>query len=166
MSSNVAPIPWYVPVVQLDPNTQKPMPGYGMSKEWGNWFQTSIISTVANAPSFYPSVALTGQNASIATTPIPLPTLATGTYRLTYYARITTADPVSSSLTVAFSWTEGSVTPTISGTAITGNTTTTVQTGTLTIAIDASTSISYATTYVSNTPGAMAYRLTILTEAV
>lgn len=163
--SNPAPIPWYVSVLQLDPDG-KPLPGYALGKDFGNWLQTSIVNTVANAPSFFPSVSLTSQNASIGTTPIPLPSLATGLYRVTTYARITTVDAVSSSLTVTISWTEGAVALSLSGAAMTGNTTTTVQSNTATIQIDASSPISYSTTYASNTPGSMKYKLIVLVEAV
>lgn len=161
-----APVPWNTPIVQLDPQTFKPLPGFTMSKDFGNWFFASLVQPIANAPQFYPTVALTGQSASIGTTPIPLPSLATGLYRLTYYARITTADAVSSSLTVTLTWTDGGVSPSFSGAAMTGNTTTTAQSGSAMVQIDAASPISYSTTYASNTPAAMQYRLTILVEAV
>lgn len=164
--STPAPIPWNVSVLQTDPNTGSLLPGFGLSKDFGNWLQTSIVAGVANAPSLYPVVSLTGQNASIASTPIPLPALATGFYRLSYYAEITTADAVSSSLQLTATFTHNSKTLTFSGTAMTGNTTTTIQTNVWTFLIDAASSISYATTYASNTPGSMKYALQILIEAV
>ena len=166
--SNPAPIPWYVPVIQLD-DQGKPVQSYGLSKEFGNWLQTSIVASVANAPTVFPTVTLTAQGASIGTTPVPLPSLASGLYRVTYYARITTpatTGAATSSLIVTFGWTESTVTLSASGAAITGNLTTSMQTGTLMLLIDAATPISYATTYASNTAGEMKYRLSILVEAV
>ena len=68
-------------------------------------------------------VRLTGQVASIGSTGLTLPTLAAGTYRLTFYARITTAASVSSSLTVTFGWTDSTIALSASAAAITGNTT-------------------------------------------
>lgn len=162
---NPAPIPWDVSVIQLDPKG-KPQPNFPLSKDFGNWLQTSIVQGVANAPSTFPSVALTGQHASILTTPMPLPSLATGLYRVSYYAAITTADGVSSSLTVTLTWTESTLSKSVSGTAITGNTTTTVQSGTALLVLDAASPISYSTVYASNTPATMQYRLTILLEAL
>jgi len=164
--ANPAPFPFTVPVIQLDPQSGKPLPGWTMSKDLAIYLQTSVVQAIAQAPQFFPSVALTGQSASISTTPIPLPSLLTGLYRLTYYARITTIDAVSSSLTVTLTWTDGAVSPTLAGAAMTGNTTTTVQSGSAMIHLDAASPISYATTYASNTPGAMKYALYILVETV
>jgi hypothetical protein len=163
---SVAPVPWNTPVIQLDPQTSKPLPGFTMGKDFGNWMFTSLVQQIANAPTVYPSVTLTAQSASIGTTPIPLPSLATGTYRVTTYARITTADAVSSSLTITITWTDGAIACSLSGAAMTGNTTSTVQSNTALVQIDAATPISYSVTYASNTPAAMKYKLIVLVEAV
>lgn len=138
-----------------------------MSKDFGNWLFPSVVQPIANAPQFFPAVNLPAtQSASIGTTPIPLPALAAGFYRVSYYARITTVDPVSSSLTITISWTESAQALSLSGVAMTGNLVTTVQTGTMLLIIDPSSPISYATTYASNTPGTMKYRLALLVEAL
>ena len=163
---SVAPVPWQTPVIQLDPQTSKPLPGFTMGKDFGNWLFTSVVQQIATAPSLYPAVSLVAQSASIGTTPIPLPALATGVYRVTYYTRITTADAVSSSLTITLSWTDGAVTCSLSGAALTTNTTATVQSSTAMVSIDASSPISYSVTYASNTPGAMKFKLIMLVEAV
>lgn len=162
----VAPIPRNVPVIELDPRTGEPLPGYGMGKDFGNWFQSSVVAPVANAPQLLPAVNLKNQSTSLSTTPIPLPSLATGAYRITYYTRKTTADGVSSSLTITLSWTESGQALTVSGSALTTDAATAVQTGTLLILSDAASPISYSTAYVSNTPGTMKYRLFILVETV
>ena len=163
--AGIAPIPWNVAVIQLDPQTGRPLPGFGLSREFGNWFQTSIIAPVSSAPRSLSPVRLTNQSASITTTPIPTASLAAGLYRVSYYAAITTADAVSSSLTVTVSWTESALTKSLSGAPMTGNTTTTVQSSTALIEIDGS-PISYSTTYVSNTPGQMKYRLSLVIESI
>lgn len=162
----VAPIPRNVPVIELDPRTGEPLPGYGMGKDFGNWFQSSVVAPVANAPQLLPAVDLKNQSTSLSTTPMPLPALATGAYRISYYTRKTTADGVSSSLTITFSWTESAQALTVSGSTLTTDATTAVQSGSLVILRDASSPISYSTTYVSNTPGLMRYRLFILVETV
>src|SRR5215813_4997807 len=160
-----APIPWNVAVIQLDPESGRPLPGYGLSREFGNWFQTSIVAPVSSATRSLSPVRLTNQSASIATTPIPTATLPAGLYRVSYYAAITTADAVSSSLTVTLSWTESANTKSLSGAAITGNTNTTVQSSTALIEIDGS-PVSYSTSYASNTPEQMKYRLSVLLETI
>ncbi len=109
---------------------------------------------------------LTGQGASIGTTPIPLPTLASGAFRLSYYAEVTTAAVTSSSLTVTVTFTHNAQTLTFTGTAMTGNTTTTIQTNTWAFLLDAASPISYATTYASNGAGEMKYTLYIRLESL
>lgn len=161
-----APIPWNVPVLEVDPQSGRPLPGFSLSKDFGNWLQSSLVDGVASAPALYPVVSLTGQNASIGTTPIPLPSLATGAYRLSYFAEITTAAVTSSSLTVTVTFTHNSKTLTFAGAAMTGNLTTTIQTNIWTFLIDAASPISYATTYASNGAGEMIYSLWIQVEAL
>ncbi len=163
--NNPAPIPWNVPVLQLDLKGQ-PLPSWGLSKEFGNWLQTSVVASVAATAQFFTPVNLINQSATIATTPIPLPALAAGAYRIQYYVRKTTADGVSSSLTVTFSWTEGGQALSLSGAALTTDAVTAVQTGISPILIDASTPISYAVAYASNTPGQMKFRLYLLLETL
>lgn len=163
--ANIAPIPWYVPLIQLDPKG-KPLPTYGLSKEFGNWLQTSLVSGIANAPTIYTPVSLTGQSASIPLTQMPLPALATGFYSLTYYAEITTVDAVSSALQIAVSFTHNTKSLNFTGLNITGNTTTTIQTNTWSFQIDQSSPVSYSTTYTSNTPGQMKYSLILVLTAL
>lgn len=117
------------------------------------------------APSGFNPVSETAQNASIATTSLPTDgDLSSGLYRVTYYARITTAAGVSSSLTVTFGWTDGAITQTHSGAAITGNTTTTWQTGSILIYVDAASPITYSASYSSNPAGAMRFNLFVTLE--
>lgn len=164
--ANPAPFPFTVPVVQLDPQSGHPLPGWTMSKDLAIYLQTSVIQSIANAPQFYPAVSLTGQSAAIGTTPIPLPSLASGAYRLTWYLRKTTADGVSSSIQVTIGWTESAQPLSLSGAALATDAVTAVQSNSITVLIDAASPISYSTTYASNTPGAMKYRLFILVESV
>lgn len=165
MAITDSPLPLTSPILQLDPRTGKPA-GYLISKEWAIGLQAAV-GPIGSSVQVFPTVALAGtQNASIGTTPIPLPSLPSGLYRLTYYARITTAAGVSSSLIVTFSWTESGVSLSSSTGAITGNTITTVSSGTILIAADAATAISYATTYASNPAGVMTYRLNVVVEAI
>ena len=80
------------------------------------------------------------------------------------FRSITTAATTSSSLTVTVGWTEGAVPLTVSGAAMTGNTTTTVQNATQVLQVDGSTPVTYATTHASSGATAMVYELTVLLE--
>ncbi len=162
----VAPVPWQVPIIQLDPQTRKPLPDFTMGKDFGNWLFTSVVQQIANAPQVYPAVSLSTQSAAIGTTPIPLPSLATGAYRITWYLEKTVADGVSSSVQVTISWTHNTKSLSLSGAALTTDTTLAVQSNSITVLIDAASPISYSTAYASNTPGLMKYQLYILVESV
>jgi hypothetical protein len=166
-----APIPWWVSVVQLGPagpqgQPGSPLPAYGLSKDFGNWLQSSIVQNVASAPTTFPRSSLSNQSGGVAPTPIPLPSLAAGTYRISYYLRKTVPDGVSSSLTITFGWTEGTVALTLSGPPLTVDAITAVQTGTVLLLIDANSPITYAIAYASNTPGTMKYKLSVVVELV
>jgi hypothetical protein len=130
---------------------------------WIEWL-TALIGDVDASPARLQTVTLTLQGASIGTTSIPFGALDTGLYRVSYYARITRAATTSSSLTVTLGWTEGGISLTSAGAAMTGNTTGTVQSGTLLIRIDAASPVSYATTYASVGATSMQYRLDVLLE--
>jgi len=136
-----------------------------LSLPWVNWF-TTLQSDVQDAPFRLASVAATGQSAAIGATAIPLGALATGLYRVSYLARITTAASTSSSLTVRIGFTNGGVACSLSGAAMTGNTTATVQTETVLLQIDASTPITYSTVYSSTGATAMVYSLWVTAEEV
>lgn len=110
-------------------------------------------------------ISLTGQAASIGTTPVTSETLTAGLYRLTYYIRITTADGVSSSVRLNMAWVDGSATCTHSFLDVTGDTTGTTESETRMVDISAP-PITFTVTYVSNTPGAMQYKLLIALESV
>ena len=111
------------------------------------------------------TVVLTNQNASIATTAFPLGTFPGGRYRLSWYLRITTVDGVSSSVTVAFGFTESGSAQVLTGSAFAIDAVTPPQTGSAPLIVsDAGASITYSTTYASNTPGKMIYNLTLTIE--
>lgn len=138
------------------------------TKGFIDWM-TALTTSVETSPSTYTPVSLTGQGASIGTTAIPTATLSEGLYRVTWSARITTpatTGAATSSLTVTLGWTDQGLACTVSGTAMTGNTTTTTQSGTQMVRVDGASPITYATTYASNTAGQMRYRLDLVLEAL
>lgn len=137
-----------------------------MQTDWQK-YQLAINTVLASSPTLYSAkIALTNQNTSLGTTNIPLPTLAQGDYVFFYYSRVTVPDGVSSSLIVRLRWTEGAVSLVLSGAAMTGNSTTTVQSGSVPVFIDGATPLAFSTTYASNTPGAMRYTLRIKVQSL
>lgn len=136
-----------------------------LSDSWQFWIER-VAASLHAIPSILRVVALEEQNASIAAMDLPDRVLPAGVYRISYYARITTAAGVSSSLTVTFAWTDGGVAQTYSGAAINGNTTTSYQSGSIVIRTDEGADVTYATTYASNAAGVMQYSLDVFIEQV
>jgi hypothetical protein len=118
------------------------------------------------APQRLSTVELTSQSASIAATAIPVGSLSSGLYRVSYYTRVTTAATTSSSLTFSLSFTDDAITVALAGTAMTGNTTSTAQSGTYLLQMDANSPITYSTTYASVGATSMQYKLSVVLEAV
>jgi hypothetical protein len=149
------------------PPTQDPVVGPGglLSTSWLQWF-TRLPATLAAIPSRLNAVSLTAQDASLPATDFSGGLLGEGLYRATYYARITQAATSSSSLTVAFSWTEGGITQTATGTAITGNTTTSGGSYSTLMRVDRGSAVNYATTYASSGATPMLHSLFVVLEKI
>jgi hypothetical protein len=109
-------------------------------------------------------VALEDQHASIGTTPIALPAVSAGFYRVSLYQTITVVDAVSSSLQTTVTWTDLGATKTFTTALMNGNTLATNDSVVRMIHIDNASPISYATVYASNTPNVMRYALGIVVE--
>jgi hypothetical protein len=152
-----APHPYRTPIVGVV--------GKLVDHVWSDWFR-AVADAITSTAQKIAFVEKTSQTAAIASTDIPAPTLTAGLYKISWYARITTAAGVSSSLTPSFTYVDGGVSCTVSGAAMTGNTTATVQSGTALIRNDNGTAIQYATAYASNPANAMAYRLDVRLERV
>lgn len=131
-----------------------------IAQNWALWFN-AVLTTLRAVARLVGSVSLTGQAASIAATDVPTPTLTASLYSLTYVARVTQAASVSSSLAVTAHWTSGGVSCSQSSVALTGNTTATVGSGTVTMNVDAGTAVRYSTTYTSSGATAMQYALDV-----
>jgi hypothetical protein len=157
MSFTSAPLPIRDPVV--DPQRLITTPWiYALS---------AVQQQIDTSPSRLSGVSLQTQGASIGTTAFPTGTLGAGLYRVQPYARITRAATTSSSLTVTVSFTESTLTLSTSWPALTGNTTGTILAGEpRLIRIDASTPVSYATTYASVGGTSMQYRLDLILERI
>lgn len=164
----LSPIPSDSPIVGVtrDQQTGREKLSKFMSDDFSNWL-LELVTRFNNTPeSIGNGVSLTGQGASIGATPAYTTTSA-GFYRVSVYARVTTVDPVSSSLIVTIAHTDSGVAVDKSCTAITGNTTASeIEPFVFLIYADQATAINYSTTYVSNTPGTMKYRVAVIVEAV
>lgn len=121
-------------------------------------------ATTAGPRELGSGVTLTLQGASIGSTSIYSSAIPAGLYRISYYARITRAATTSSSLTIAFDWTDGGVGQTFTGAAITGNTTTTYQQASVTFRSDGNVPITYSTTYVSVGATSMQHNFLLVLE--
>ncbi len=135
-----------------------------IEKPWIEWLN-SLRDAIAASNLTVGSVSLAAQDATVITTPFPAPTLSGGLYRVTYAARVTQAAGVSSSLTVRIDWTNG-MAQSVSGAAMTGNTTTTTQSGVVAFTIDAGTPVSYTLVYASVGAPVMQYSFDARLEAL
>ena len=141
-----------------------------LSRFWLRYFQ-SVVDVVNNSARKLSLTSLTAQGASVSATALDTGALDPGLYRITYSARVTRAATTSSSLTVTISWMDGDVAQSQSGAAMTGNTTTTEQNGTVfvhngTNTLVANDVVKYATTYASSGATSMQYSLYVLAEQI
>lgn len=135
--------------------------------DWMRWFR-EVFNNINRAPKLFSRTntgwSLVDQEASIDYTALPIQNLTQGLYRVSYYLRITQAATTSSSAEVTLRWTDGGVTPTFTGAAVNGNTTTSYQSGSVVLHADDISSIEYRVTYASVGATPMRYRLEILVE--
>lgn len=148
-----------------DPFTQKIKATSTLARAWVQWF-LGLKATLDKTTKVIGALRLLTQGASIASTPVTLPALSAGLYRVTIYARITRPATTSSSLTTAIGWTEGAVVLSSTGAALVGNTTGTFEARSITIRIDQASPITYSTTYASVGGTSMQYALDVVVEEV
>lgn len=156
----IAPIPYRNDLI----TGQAPNENW-MSRVWQVWLKT-LVDAVESASVTVGSASLSAQSAAISTTDALPDTGASGLFRVSWFLRVTTPATTSSSVAVTVGWTSGSVALTSSGAALTGNTTSTYESGSVTVQADASTAITYATTYSSTGATAMEYALSVSVERI
>lgn len=132
-----------------------------VSNAWLLTLTTQVSSSAAGMVGT--ATSLTNIGASVALTPL-LPTAPQGTFRVSVYARVTTVAGVSSSIIPTITTTDGTIITTQSGAALTGNVTNAPASWVFIVACDASTPLSYSTTYASNPAGAMKHSLRFFVE--
>lgn len=160
---NLAPLPMNAPLTQVGPDGKDT--GYCTP----DWYQSlfPMQQRVGLSPQVItnPIPTLSAQDASIPPTTLAVGSVASGSYRVSWFARIAQAATVSSALTVTFTWTapDGSILSG-SGAALTTNTNTSSQSGSIVVSVKGDTPITYSTTYASIGATPMLYALTILAE--
>lgn len=135
------------------------------SQEHIDWFLRQQ-QRAQDSPEHLGAVSLSAQSADIAATPIPMPDLTAGRYRVSVYTRVTRAATTSSELLLTIGWIDGTVVMTSAGATLTGNVTTTFEQRTLFLAVDANASITYTAEYTSVGATAMQFKLEIAVEAM
>lgn len=136
-----------------------------LSEVWSRWFGR-LPATLDAIPSIINTSSLTAQGASILATDFAGTILLEGVYRASFYARITRAATVSSSLTVIIGWTDGAVFQSYTAPALIGNTTATWATASIMLHTDAGQPVLYATTYASAGATTMQYALYLSLERI
>ena len=167
MTTSSAPMPLHDPIAtprdRRTPAGAEDL-GEGMvTEKWVKWL-TDQTDAIDAAPTRLGAANLTAQSASIGATEIPAGVLSAGLYAIWYYFRVTTPASSSSKLIISFAWTDGGVSPALSGSAVEGNLTTSVQSGNLLVRIDAATPVTYAMAYTSSGATAMQYSLDVILE--
>jgi len=140
-----------------------------LSSEAFNYFMTILLPRIGQTSSLYgtaPVLEVIGQDASIASTPLPMGALTTGYYRVTCYLRVTSADGAGSSVTPFVQFPDDGVTCTMTGAALTADDITEPMSQTFFVSVDQPGPISFGTTYSSTTPGLMVYKATVCVERV
>lgn len=152
MPSAVSQVPANVPFVNIDGEAPGSLTEFGRLR-WEELRNNAPNNSLITAP-----LLLVNQNAAIVTTNA-YAVLVDGLYEISWYVRKTTADGVSSSLTLTLGWTESGLPLTEAQAALGVDSTSAEQSGTKLIHVDANTALTFAVAYASNTPGQMKFRL-------
>lgn len=163
MAATLPPLPTNAPLLELGLDGKA---SEYLSSEWYQWLFAQASRVQQAPPVLGTPTRLTAQGAAIGVTSLTLPALNGGIYRVSWTARITQAATVSSSLTVSIGYTETALSLTQAGAAITGNTTTTVQSGVAIFQADPSAPITFSTAFASVGATPMLYRLSITCEQI
>lgn len=133
-----------------------------LTQPWQVWLR-GVTDALNTTPQVQTSVTGTPTGASISSTALLADTGSAGLFRVSWFLRVTQAATTSSSVAVTVAFTDG-VALTVSGAAVTGNTTSTFQQQSVVVRCDASSAISYSTTYSSVGATAMQYALSVCVE--
>lgn len=135
-----------------------------LMQPWQIWLR-GVVDALNAAPQVQTRVTGTPTGATIPSTVLLADTGSAGVFRVSWFLRITQAATTSSSVAVTVAFTDG-VSLTVSGAAVTGNTTSTFQQQSVIVRCDANSSLSYSTTYSSVGATPMQYALSVVVERV
>ena len=135
-----------------------------LTQPWQIWLR-GVVDALNASSQVQKSVTGTPTGSSITTTALLADTGSAGVFRVSWFLRITQAATTSSSVAVSVGFTDG-VALTISGSAVTGNTTTTIQQQTILVRCDANSALTYSTTYSSVGATSMQYAVSVVVERV
>lgn len=137
-----------------------------ISDPWRNyWTQQGLL--LEQFPARVKVVELSAQSASIGATDMTDGGLSAGWYRISYFWRITQAATVSSSISIAFDWTDDGVTLTHTGGTSTVNAVDAYESGGVELFYtDSNSPIRYSVTYASVGATPMLYKLQIVLSEV
>lgn len=160
-----APFNYDVPVSPdtVDRHTGQKARSPFFSQEHVDWFLEQQTRT-EDTPEQLGRVSLTAQGATIAATPVPLPTITAGRYRVSYFTRVTRAATTSSELIITIGWTTGVTAITRAGATLTGNTLATFDQSTLFLKVAANAALTYAAAYTSVGGTSMQFELEVIVE--
>jgi hypothetical protein len=136
-----------------------------MSDPWVDYFSRMALTIQAAATRIH-SATRVDVGAAIGATDITGGVIKTGLYRLTYYTRVSRAAGTSSAVQVTLAWTDGGVPQSQTGALLNANTTTTLESRSFLIHIDANSPVTYAVAYASVGAPSMQYRIDVVLEAV
>lgn len=157
------PIPLQEPIAEA--KTTNPLRGF-ITFSWIQWL-TSIAQSISLTATAVGGANISDQSASVPATDLASSVLSAGLYEVKWYARITQAATVSSSLTVTIDWTEDGGAQSYTAPAITGNTTTTKQPDIqLFLPIDGASPVRYTLTYASVGATPMKFKFAAVLSAV
>ena len=156
--ANPLPAPGSDPIADLETGA--------ITDVWFRWLNEVSLGVSQDPNRTVTPPAITAQAASIWTTILAPSQTAAGLYRFAWYARITQAATIASSLTVRVDWTDHGQACSFSGAAMLSNLVTEFQSETKMIYSDAGIPITYETAYVSNAAATMTYELYVFLESV
>jgi hypothetical protein len=146
---NAVPPPLRDSVIELDESTPGRKEPFYLAKSWARWFQESLLARTNTTVAITKTTPLVSQTAAITTSSAFL-TLGPGLFRVSWLIRVSVAASVSSALQVTIGWVRSGIAQTKVGASLTGNTTTTYESGSTLVRADGLTDITYAVTYASS----------------
>jgi hypothetical protein len=162
---NIVPLPSSDPIAQvkrkefIENEENDPLEGK-VTQPWIDYF-TANGQSLSNTTTLLNSATLTAQTASIGATDLAGGGLTAGFYMLMYYARITRAAGINSSLTVTLDWTDAGQACAFSGAAMVLNVVTQFQSGIQVFPSDNVSPIRYSTTYATAGAPTMEYKIVV-----